>query len=286
MGSTSAAIRSDRAAVVLAAGEGRRLRPLTDARPKALCPVGGVPLVDLAIDRVAPLVGGVAVNVHHGREQLEPHLRERGDVRLSIESDLALGTAGGVARLREWIDGRAAVVVNADGWTADAVDDLVRGWEGETIRVLVVGEDELRDDSSVVGCALPWSVVRSLTDAPGGLFEVVWREARAEGRLDVVRFEGDFIDCGTPARYLDANLAAVALAGGSIIAADARIASGVHVVRSVVGAGARIDGDVVDSVVWDGQSVAAGESLRRALRVGPSTTVSVGEARGAADARS
>ena len=58
------------AGVVLAAGAGTRLRPLTDLRPKALCPVGGRPLVDLALDRLAAEVGGLgpqwlAVNAHH-----------------------------------------------------------------------------------------------------------------------------------------------------------------------------------------------------------------------------
>ena len=73
--------------IVLAAGAGTRLRPLTLERPKALCPVGDVPLVDLAVDRVAPFVGAVAVNVHHGRDQLEPHLFARGDVHVSVEAE-------------------------------------------------------------------------------------------------------------------------------------------------------------------------------------------------------
>ena len=56
--------REDVAGVVLAAGAGTRLRPLTDERPKAMCPVGNVPLVDHALARVAPYAGSLAVNVH------------------------------------------------------------------------------------------------------------------------------------------------------------------------------------------------------------------------------
>ncbi|MGI8807170.1 MAG: nucleotidyltransferase family protein [Acidimicrobiales bacterium] len=101
----------DLAAVVLAAGAGTRLRPLTDILPKAMCPVDNVALVDLAIDRVRPLTPLVAVNVHHGRSHLEAHLAGR--VHLSMEPEL-LGTAGALGRLRDWIHGRATVVVNAD----------------------------------------------------------------------------------------------------------------------------------------------------------------------------
>ena len=84
--------------MVLAAGLGRRLQPLTRSRPKALCPVGDVPLVDLALQRVAPVAAGpaaVAVNVHHHREAMEAHLGDR--VHLSIEAGEPLGTAGALA---------------------------------------------------------------------------------------------------------------------------------------------------------------------------------------------
>ena len=279
MRSSSIVIRREVAAVALAAGAGRRLLPLTATLPKPLCPVGGVPLVDLTIDRLRPLVGAVAVNVHHGREALEPHLRARSDVHVAVEPDVALGTAGAIAALRDWIGGRAVVVVNADGWSPDPMPDLTAGWDGERVRVLVAGDDRLRDDSLVAGCLLPWTVVAALDRRPCGLFEAVWRDARDRGRLDVVRHDGAFVDCGTPARYLAANLRAAALAGGSIIAADAEVEDGVRVERSVIGRGARIRDDVVDSVVWDGQSVEVGASIVRSIRIGPSTTVSVDDPR-------
>src|SRR5688500_13503964 len=99
------------AGVVLAAGAGTRLRPLTLFRPKALCPVNNVPLVDLAVGRVQAATPSVAVNVHHGRGQLERHLAGR--VHLSVEEEEPLGTAGALGRLREWIDGRPVLVHNA-----------------------------------------------------------------------------------------------------------------------------------------------------------------------------
>src|SRR5262245_2968801 len=110
------------AGIVLAAGAGTRLRPLTTGRPTHLCPANGVPLVDLAIERVRTVTDSVAVNLHHGREALAAHLGGR--VHLSIELPEALGTAGAVGRLRDWVDGRAVVAVNADAWTPDGLEAL------------------------------------------------------------------------------------------------------------------------------------------------------------------
>ena len=78
------------AGIVLSAGGGTRLSPLTRLRPKALCPVGAVPLVDRAIERLGEVTSDVAVNVHHGREQVEDHLAGR--VHLAVE-EVLLGTA-------------------------------------------------------------------------------------------------------------------------------------------------------------------------------------------------
>src|SRR4051795_9342462 len=102
------------AAVVLAAGAGERLRPLTHLRPKPLCPVANTALLDGALARVGAVVpaGAVAVNAHHHADQLRDHLADRPDVHLSVEPDRARGTAGALGLLRSWLDGRAVVVVN------------------------------------------------------------------------------------------------------------------------------------------------------------------------------
>src|SRR4051794_15985562 len=78
------------AGVALAAGLGTRLRPLTDLRPKALCPVDNVALVDHAISRVQPFVDAIAVNVHAHADQMRAHLAGR--AHLSYEAQ-PLGTA-------------------------------------------------------------------------------------------------------------------------------------------------------------------------------------------------
>jgi NDP-sugar pyrophosphorylase family protein len=247
-------VTDELAAVVLAAGAGTRLRPLTEIVPKALCPVNNVALVDLAIDRVRLLTPSVAVNVHHGRPLMEAHLAGR--VHLSVEPEL-LGTAGALGRLREWIDGRATVVVNADGWHRFDLSVLLGGWDGERVRLLVVDDPERGDFGPWRACGaslLPWSEVRDLPAAYGGLYKARFGPRWAEGRLELIPCTGPFFDCGTPADYLAANLAA---SGG----------------ESVVGKGARIDGELVRSVVWPGGVVHRGERLVDSIRVGEDLTV-------------
>ena len=100
-----------------------------------------MPLVDLALDRVRPAVDEVAVNLHHGRRALDVHLPD--DVHRSVEEDEALGTAGALGHLRPWIDGRGVLVVNADAWCPGSLAPFVDGWDGERIRLLLAGDDEL-----------------------------------------------------------------------------------------------------------------------------------------------
>ena len=242
------------AGVVLAAGAGTRLRPLTHRRPKPLCPVANRPLVDHALDRTATVTGDLAVNVHHGRHAMEAHLEGR--VHLSIEEEL-LGTAGALGRLREWIDGRHVVVVNADTWQKKPqLGPLVEGWDEETVRLLTGGPPGLRPEVVVAASVLPWSIVSELEAVPSGLFEVVWEPANDGGRLETVAATSEVIDCGTPRGYLEANLQA---SGGA----------------SVIAPGAVVEGELHESVVWPGMWVRRGEVLRRAVRYGPHHTLAV-----------
>jgi NDP-sugar pyrophosphorylase family protein len=231
--------------VVLGAGRGTRLRPLTRLRPKALCPVGNVALVDLAIARVRPAVDEVAVNLHDGRLVLDAHLPA--DVHRSVEEARPLGTAGALGQLRSWIAGRGVLVVNADAWCPGSLEPFVHEWDGERVRVLVAGDDVLQPTSGVAGALMPWSEVAPLLPEPSGLYERSWRAAQCDGRLEVVRHDGPFVDCGTPAQYLAANLLA---SGGA----------------SVVEDGAEVAGRLDGCVVWRDAIVDRAETLSSAIR--------------------
>jgi len=252
--------RTDFAGVVLAAGAGTRLRPLTTVRPKGLCPVLNKPLLDWALDRLTPYTAEVAVNAHHLANQVVAHLRHR-PVHVAVERPEALGTAGALANLREWVDGRPVLVVNADTWhrsdPAGALAALVAGWDGERTRLLcthVPGSGDFADLRYVGSGLLPWAAVRDLQPVPSGLYEVSWRGLYERGALDVQVITDAVVDCGTPTDYLAANMAA---SGGA----------------SVVGEDAIVDGELVRSVVWPGGVVRRGERLVDAVRVGTDLTV-------------
>jgi hypothetical protein len=250
---------SDLAGVVLAAGLGERLRPLTTVRPKALCPVGNVPLLDLALDRLRPHVGTgrgtVAVNAHHLADAVVAAVGER--AHLQVEQPRPLGTAGALGRLRGWLAGRDVLLTNADAYTPRGLVELVAGWDGERCRLLATparpGEraDFAADGAGVryVGsCLLPWAAVRRLAPEPSGLYEVLWRDL-PPAELELVVTDAPVIDCGRPADYLAANLLA---SGGA----------------SVVGQGAVVAGSVERSVVWPGAYVGPEERLLEVVRAG------------------
>jgi mannose-1-phosphate guanylyltransferase/MurNAc alpha-1-phosphate uridylyltransferase len=123
-------------------------------------------------------------------------------------------------------------------------------------------------------CLLPWAHVEQLGADPSGLYEVLWRQEWEAGRLDLVVVDTPFLDCGTPADYLRANLFEAARSDtGSLVDPAAVMASGSSVTRSVVGAGAEVRGDVADAVVWPGSVVHPGEQLRGGIRAGRLTVL-------------
>ncbi len=263
--------------VVLAAGEGRRLAPLSDLAPKVLCPVANRALLDHALDRVEVLRAAgatVAVNLHHGADAVRAHLAGRPWVHLSEEQPEALGTAGALGALRPWIDGRDVLVINADTWAPGDVTPFVAAWDRARPCVWVHGSASFGPRARVAASLLPWAEAEVLEPVPTGLYEVVWRRTHEAGALDVVRHDGPFVDCGTPTDLLEANLAAVALAGaGPVVDPTADVARARVRGRSVVGAGAAVRGTVDDSVLWPGAVVAEGEVLVRSVRAGTGLTL-------------
>ena len=239
-------------AVVLAAGRGKRLRPLTDLRPKPLCPVGNVALLDRNLAQALAVTPHVAVNACYLAEQVVAHVGERAYVSVEPGPE-GFGTAGALGYLRDWLAGRPVLVLNGDSYRPGGLGALLDGWDGERVRLLVVRDPEHGDfgEWRFAGASLhPWAAVRDLPAEPAGLYEAVWRHVDPE----LVPYDGVFVDCGTVPDYLRANLHS---SGG----------------RSVVGEGAVVEGELVRSVVWPGGVVRAGERLVDAVRVGAQLTV-------------
>jgi mannose-1-phosphate guanylyltransferase/MurNAc alpha-1-phosphate uridylyltransferase len=269
-------------AVVLAAGEGLRLRPLTELLPKALCPVGNVPLLDRALARIAGTgITDVAVNAAYLADQIVRHVDGR--VRVAVEPDGPLGTSGGVANLAGWIDGRGVLVGNADAYLTDPsrppgpdIAALLRDWSGATVRMLTQpvrpGETGGFGGRRFAGFSLlPWRYVRDLPSGHGDLVRTVWRPAEAAGELELIGYAGSYRDTGTPADYLHANLDA---AGPGNLIDPSAVVTG-RVTGSVVGAGATVHGTADRCVLWPGTTVAPDETLRDVIRAGSGLTLAV-----------
>lgn len=257
--------RDDLAAVVLAAGFGTRLRPLTELRPKARRPVGDVALVDLAIARVAPHAGAVAVNVHAHAALMHAHLVSPTaraanlgrDLHVSDEQPVPLGSGGALGHLHDWVAGRPVLVTNVDAYLDDDLATLVEGWDGERPRLLVrTGEvpADFGPHHYVGACLVPAAEARRCPTRSRACTARCGWPAWTAGRLEVVEARGAAIDCGTPSDYLRANLHA---SGGA----------------SVVGVGAVVRGELERAVVWPGGVVAEGERLVEVIRAGADLTV-------------
>lgn len=228
--------------VVLSAGEGRRLRPLTSERPKVLAPLASRPLLWWAVRRFAGVLDEVVVNVHAHAEMIEDWLAFTADhgvdapgpdgpwwrrsrsraapsahelstivgaglprLVVSREGPEALGTAGALAALRDHLGGRGVLAVNGDTWTDVDLAALVDAWDG--IRPLVAHEGaEFRPGVAIAASITPSLVIEGLAPTPSGLYGHVWRPAAAAGSLQTVSVDAVVRDCGTPARYLAANL--------------------------------------------------------------------------------
>ena len=230
-------------AMVLAAGLGHRMRPITDTIPKPLVRVGGRAMLDHALDRLAAAgVATAVVNVHHLAEQIEKHLagRERPRIFISDERAELLETGGGIAKALPLIGPDAFLVLNSDSLWIEGpqsnVARLIACWDAETMDILLLlasaatslGYDgrgdfamdaagRLRRRGEREGVPFVYAGVAVMkpelfADAPAGAFSLnrLFDRAIEAGRLHGLRLDGEWLHVGTPE---------------SIEAADARIAS-------------------------------------------------------------
>ena len=132
-------------AMVLSAGYGKRMRPLTERAPKPLLPLLQRPLIDRLLDRLSDAgVTDAVVNTHYLAEQLERHLAERRQpaVRVRREPDEPLDTGGGVANALDLLGERPFFVLNGDLFWLDsytpALDRLAAAWDPERMDALLL----------------------------------------------------------------------------------------------------------------------------------------------------
>ncbi|HSI20014.1 MAG TPA: nucleotidyltransferase family protein, partial [Sphingomonas sp.] len=133
-------------AMVMAAGLGKRMRPLTATRPKPLVEVAGRTLLDHVFDRLRSAgVKRAVVNVHYLADALEAHLKNRVqgiDVVISDERGRLMETGGGIVQARELIGDQPFLVVNSDNLWLDGPSDAIRmlaaRWDDATMDALLL----------------------------------------------------------------------------------------------------------------------------------------------------
>jgi MurNAc alpha-1-phosphate uridylyltransferase len=233
-------------AMVLAAGLGLRMRPLTDTLPKPLVPVAGKALIDHVLDRLAAAqVERAVVNIHYLADVMRRHLagRTRPRIVLSDERGLLLGTGGGVARaLPEfgeapffhinsdtiWIDGvRPNLDRLAESFDSAAMDALLLlapaagsiGYAGRgDFAMAPDGRLSRRGEREVAPFVYAGAAILSpalFNNAPSGEFALtaLFDRAAAAGRLHGLRLEGLWMHVGTPEAVTQAEAAIRASAG-------------------------------------------------------------------------
>lgn len=217
-------------AMIMAAGMGKRMRPLTASQPKPLVRVAGKPLIDHALDRLAAAgVERAIVNVHYLADALEAHVRERTHPKVTISDERAelLETGGGMVKAQDSLPD-PFFCLNADNiWLdgpQDAFHDLSQRWNPEQMDALLLlvpharaenfrGKGDFHMDAlgrvtrRKTGRIAPFIYTgiqlvskRLLRDASEGKFStnILWSRAIEEGRLFGTSFTGHWFEVGTP----------------------------------------------------------------------------------------
>ena len=218
-------------AMVLAAGLGTRMRPLTDDRPKALVEVAGCALIDHVLDRLADAgVEKAVVNVHWFADRLESHLAARGrgpEIVISDERETLLETGGGLKKAAPLLGDDPVFVANIDSvWLdrGDALNQLARLWNPSIMDAALLlarregsigfegdGDFFLGDDGKLTfrgeAASAPFAYMGVhicrpdyVADGPEGAFSLsqFWRRSAAAGRLYGVVMDGDWMHVGDP----------------------------------------------------------------------------------------
>jgi len=225
-------------AMIMAAGLGVRMRPLTDDRPKPLIDVAGRTLLDHAIDRfISAGVKMIVVNVHYKGEMIIEHLKKRTDVEIRIQDERAklLDTGGALKKALPHFEGKPFLTYNSDSiWLEGMGSNLarmMRRWNDAEMDCLMllapifsaIGYDERgdftmdpngklkrRESQRVAPFAWPGVQIihpRLVEKGKGEVFSTnaLWDLAIEAGRLYGIRLEGKWMHIGTPQARAEAE---------------------------------------------------------------------------------
>ena len=224
--------------MIMAAGLGLRMRPLTDDKPKPLVDVGGRTLLDHAIDRFkAAGVRMIVVNVHYKAEMIEAHLKKRTDIEIRIQDErkALLNTGGALKKALPRFEGQPFLTYNSDSiWLegmGSNLERLKRRWSDSEMDCLMllaptfnaIGYDDngdftmdangrltRRQSQRIAPFAWPGVQIihpRLIEKGQGEIFSTnrLWDIAIEQGRLFGLRLEGKWMHIGTPAARTEAE---------------------------------------------------------------------------------
>lgn len=205
--------------MLLAAGRGERLRPLTDSRPKPLVDVAGYPLIDYHLRALAAAdVRRVVINLSWLGEQIVDAVGDGGDygldVRYSDEGAHALETGGGVTRALPLLGDEPFLVINADVWTDYPLDRLTKLASGTAASVVLVDNPAHNPDGDFDLREARLTNDRRYTFSGIGLYRPAFfegygeryslatplRDGAARGDVAAEHFPGQWWDVGTAQR--------------------------------------------------------------------------------------
>ena len=223
------ALASD-TAMVLAAGMGKRMRPLTATQPKPMVRVAGKPLIDHTLDRLAAAgIARAVVNVHYLAEHVEAHVKNRKspEIVISDERGALLETGGGLVKAQDLLPDTFFCLNSDNIWLdgpRDCFADLSTMWDDTKMDALLLlvphkgahnfqGKGDFHVDqygrvsrrksgriAPYIFSGIQLLSKRLLRDAPEGAFStnVLWSRAIEEGRLFGTHFTGQWFEVGTP----------------------------------------------------------------------------------------
>jgi MurNAc alpha-1-phosphate uridylyltransferase len=222
-------------AMVMAAGYGKRLRPLTDTVPKPMVQVLGRPMIDVVLNRLAAAgVERVVINLHHLGEVIREHLKDRKDLEiLYSEEPEILETGGGTKKALPLLGPDPFFTINAKiiwlNGREDALHRLADAWDDARMDSLLLlhptvtaigygGPGDFRlDQDGLVTRRLEWDVApflytginiahpRLFENSPDGAYSVnlLWDRAIEAGRLYGIRHDGEWYHVSTPQQLGD-----------------------------------------------------------------------------------
>lgn len=226
-------------AMMLAAGLGTRMRPITNDKPKPLVRVFGKTLIDHGLNALShAAVSNTVVNVHYFPDQMEKHLKDRVSPKITIsdESDELLNSGGGIAKAMPLLGDKPFFLMNADSfWLEGArpnLDLLAESWNDDMDILMLlstipssVGYDgkgdftmdsegrlQRRGEREIAPFVYSGAAIihpRIFKNAPEGAFSLnlLFDKAIEEGRLYGMRMGGLWLHVGTPDAIIEAEAA-------------------------------------------------------------------------------